>query len=342
MRSSRRAGTTSRRSSTSSAADQAAALDRTLQRERANAGHALSQQERKLTLERRDMVARQADRARAELARSIEQIQEQLEQRLTAWAADLDRGQRGARDAAERPRPAAGRGDQGVRGAARGRLGLPAHRDRGAAGRPRPPPRRAGEGRARGVRGRPGGDRGVRRGEPPRAPGDRGAAPRAGAEHPRAGRARGGGRDHADPLVLRGHRATAAGEPRPGARAGDAAARWTRPSGASTPRSRESREKSAQRLSHELEKAMQQFAEQAEKEIARPHRRGGPGIGRPPRAADRRHHARRRRPAGGRGRAAPADGRRLVRRARARPRNARAPGERKARPAGVGRPRPEA
>ena len=49
-----------------SAAEQAAALDRTLQRERANAGHALSQQERKLTLERRDMVARQADRARAE------------------------------------------------------------------------------------------------------------------------------------------------------------------------------------------------------------------------------------------------------------------------------------
>jgi len=77
-----------------SAAEQAAALDRTLQRERANAGHALSQQERKLTLERRDMVARQADRARAELAASIEQIQEQLEQRLTAWAADLDRGQR--------------------------------------------------------------------------------------------------------------------------------------------------------------------------------------------------------------------------------------------------------
>jgi hypothetical protein len=76
------------------AKEQAAAFDRTLQRERANAGHALSQQERKLTLERRDMVARQADRARAELAGAIEQIQEQLEQRLTAWAADLDRGQR--------------------------------------------------------------------------------------------------------------------------------------------------------------------------------------------------------------------------------------------------------
>jgi hypothetical protein len=77
------------------AKEQAAAFDRTLQRERANAGHALSQQERKLTIERRDMVARQADRARAELASAIEQIQEQLEQRLTAWAADLDRGQRG-------------------------------------------------------------------------------------------------------------------------------------------------------------------------------------------------------------------------------------------------------
>ena len=77
------------------AKEQSEAFDRTLQRERANAGHALSQQERKLTIERRDMVARQADRARAELASAIEQIQEQLEHRLTAWAADLDRGQRG-------------------------------------------------------------------------------------------------------------------------------------------------------------------------------------------------------------------------------------------------------
>jgi hypothetical protein len=69
-------------------------LEQTLARERANASHVLGQQERKLGIERRDAVARQADRARAELARSIEQVQERLEQRLTAWAADLDRGQR--------------------------------------------------------------------------------------------------------------------------------------------------------------------------------------------------------------------------------------------------------
>ena len=69
-------------------------LEQTLARERANATHLLGQQERKLSVERRDLVARQADRARAELARSIEQVQDRLEQRLAAWAADLDRGQR--------------------------------------------------------------------------------------------------------------------------------------------------------------------------------------------------------------------------------------------------------
>ena len=77
-----------------SAAERSTELERTLARERANASHLLGQQERKLTLERRDLIARQADRARAELAHSIEQVQERLEQRLAAWAADLDRGQR--------------------------------------------------------------------------------------------------------------------------------------------------------------------------------------------------------------------------------------------------------
>ncbi len=72
----------------------AAELENQLARERANAAHTLTQQERKLAAERRDQIARQADRARAELAKSIEQVQERLEQRLTAWAADLDRGQR--------------------------------------------------------------------------------------------------------------------------------------------------------------------------------------------------------------------------------------------------------
>ncbi len=77
-----------------SAAERAIELERTLTRERANTAHLLSQQERKLSVERRDMIARQADRARSELATSIEQVQQRLEQRLTAWAADLDRGQR--------------------------------------------------------------------------------------------------------------------------------------------------------------------------------------------------------------------------------------------------------
>ena len=77
-----------------SAKERAAELDRTLARERANTAHLLSQQERKLSTERRDLIARQADRARSELATSIEQVQERLEQRLAAWAADLDRGQR--------------------------------------------------------------------------------------------------------------------------------------------------------------------------------------------------------------------------------------------------------
>lgn len=77
-----------------SAEERGVELEQTLARERANASHLLGQQERKLTHERRDLIARQADRARAELADSIEQVQERLEQRLAAWAADLDRGQR--------------------------------------------------------------------------------------------------------------------------------------------------------------------------------------------------------------------------------------------------------
>lgn len=76
------------------AKERATELERTLARERANAVHALGEQERQLTRERRDLMARQADVARAELARSIGEVQERLEQRLTAWAADLDRGQR--------------------------------------------------------------------------------------------------------------------------------------------------------------------------------------------------------------------------------------------------------
>src|SRR5262245_9637060 len=70
-------------------------LERMVARERANAGHQLSEQERRLAEERRDTVERQAERARVELTQTVASVQERLEQRLMAWAADLDRGQRG-------------------------------------------------------------------------------------------------------------------------------------------------------------------------------------------------------------------------------------------------------
>ena len=74
--------------------DRAAEFDRVLARERANASHELGEQERQLTEERRDLIARQAERARVELTEAVTSVQERLERRLMAWAADLDRGQR--------------------------------------------------------------------------------------------------------------------------------------------------------------------------------------------------------------------------------------------------------
>jgi hypothetical protein len=69
-------------------------LERLLARERANASHQLSEQERRLAEERRDIVERQTERARVELTQAVSAVQERLERRLMAWAADLDRGQR--------------------------------------------------------------------------------------------------------------------------------------------------------------------------------------------------------------------------------------------------------
>jgi hypothetical protein len=71
-----------------------AELERTVARERANATYVLGEQERKLAEERRDHVARQAERSRVELAEAVASAQERLESRLRGWAADLDRGQR--------------------------------------------------------------------------------------------------------------------------------------------------------------------------------------------------------------------------------------------------------
>jgi hypothetical protein len=68
-------------------------LERMLARERANASHQLGEQERRLAEERRDIVERQAERARVELTQAVSAVQERLERRLMAWAADLDRGQ---------------------------------------------------------------------------------------------------------------------------------------------------------------------------------------------------------------------------------------------------------
>jgi hypothetical protein len=71
-----------------------AELERVLARERAEASHALGEQERKLAEERRDAIARQVEHARVELTEAVSGAQGRLETRLGAWAADLDRGQR--------------------------------------------------------------------------------------------------------------------------------------------------------------------------------------------------------------------------------------------------------
>ena len=76
------------------AGERAAEQEVILARERATASHLLGEQERKLTVERRDLVARQTDQARTELTEAVARVQERLERRLAAWAADLDRGQR--------------------------------------------------------------------------------------------------------------------------------------------------------------------------------------------------------------------------------------------------------
>lgn len=69
-------------------------LERVLNRERANTGHQLSEQELRLAEERRESVEKQAERARVELTQAVASVQERLERRLMGWAADLDRGQR--------------------------------------------------------------------------------------------------------------------------------------------------------------------------------------------------------------------------------------------------------
>src|SRR5918999_23312 len=69
-------------------------FERMLARERAQASHLLGEQERALAEERRLLIERQAERARVELTEAVASVQQRLERRLMAWAADLDRGQR--------------------------------------------------------------------------------------------------------------------------------------------------------------------------------------------------------------------------------------------------------
>jgi uncharacterized protein YukE len=69
-------------------------MERMLARERAQASHLLGEQERALAEERRMLIDRQAERARVELTEAVASVQQRLERRLMAWAADLDRGQR--------------------------------------------------------------------------------------------------------------------------------------------------------------------------------------------------------------------------------------------------------
>ena len=73
-------------------------LERTLAVERANASHALTEQEKRLAEERRLVVARHVDEARAELVSVLAEAQSRLEQRLQGWLDDVERAQR-AREA---------------------------------------------------------------------------------------------------------------------------------------------------------------------------------------------------------------------------------------------------
>lgn len=73
-------------------------LQHTLARERAEASHLLTEQERRFAEERRALVEHQLETAREQLADAITEAQRKLEQRVHSWVDDLDRGQR-AREA---------------------------------------------------------------------------------------------------------------------------------------------------------------------------------------------------------------------------------------------------
>ncbi len=71
-----------------------AELSHTLARERAEASHILTEQERRFAVERREVLAQQLEEAKELLAGEILREQRKLEERVRAWVDDLDRGQR--------------------------------------------------------------------------------------------------------------------------------------------------------------------------------------------------------------------------------------------------------
>jgi hypothetical protein len=73
-------------------------LQRIVARERAEASHVLTEQERRFAEERRASIESQLEVARDGLTDAILKIERRLEQRVSAWTDDLDRGQR-AREA---------------------------------------------------------------------------------------------------------------------------------------------------------------------------------------------------------------------------------------------------
>ena len=75
------------------AEQRASELTQTLARERAETSHLIAGQERQLREEARVEVVRWADTARAELSEGVAEAQHRLEQRLSAWSADLERSQ---------------------------------------------------------------------------------------------------------------------------------------------------------------------------------------------------------------------------------------------------------
>ena len=76
-------------------ATNAAELERTLARARADAMSVLAEAERRLAEERRIFLAEREQNARDELGAALGSVQRQVEQRIAEWSADLERTQQG-------------------------------------------------------------------------------------------------------------------------------------------------------------------------------------------------------------------------------------------------------